>query len=486
MRALEQPLLAVQQVTGGMPALRYRPLMPEDFQALKAAHAALFPIDYDDAFFHKATNALDRIWSCAAFAAVGPYGEERLVGFITAKTVFLHECEVTVSHLQQQQQQQQKENQAMPSALVAAAAADRQHMGLLSPIVDHDQSLYILTLGVLEGFRGQGIASSLTQAACQRACETSMQEGLRDAAVAYKGVPCRPARKLAARADDMQAVLQGLGEVQPALPAMALCSAADPALAASVACRALFLHVIAYNTQAMALYTMQGFACVARLSRFYYISTGRQPDPSTQVYDAYLYVQYVGGAAGMATPWDMLSMAWSPQPQLHQYPAGGEFSDSSIMAGAAAAAAAAAAADTGRSSCDSVTGGLQQQQQPQQEPMGVEQQRQQHDGFSRPRHRQDSANFFGFAAGGGSNECVKQQQQQQQRLELLPPLQQQPLYPQHWHSHPQLQQRPGAQQQQQQQQRRLVASTEAGSNPSRGHYQQHSCQAAPDYVYVNR
>jgi hypothetical protein len=38
-----------------------------------------------------------RIWSCAAFAAVGPYGEEQLVGFITAKAVFLHECEVTVS-----------------------------------------------------------------------------------------------------------------------------------------------------------------------------------------------------------------------------------------------------------------------------------------------------------------------------------------------------------------------------------------------------
>jgi hypothetical protein len=48
-------------------------------------------------------------------------------------------------------------------------------------------------------------------------------------------------------------------------------------------CRALFLHVITYNTQAMSLYTMQGFACVARLSRFYYISTGRQPDPNTQV-----------------------------------------------------------------------------------------------------------------------------------------------------------------------------------------------------------
>jgi hypothetical protein len=43
------------------------------------------------------------------------------------------------------------------------------------------------------------------------------------------------------------------------------------------------VHVITYNTQAMALYTMQGFACVARLSRFYFISTGRQPDPNTQV-----------------------------------------------------------------------------------------------------------------------------------------------------------------------------------------------------------
>jgi hypothetical protein len=42
-------------------------------------------------------NCSCRIWSCAAFAAVGPYGEEHLVGFITAKTVFLHECEVMVS-----------------------------------------------------------------------------------------------------------------------------------------------------------------------------------------------------------------------------------------------------------------------------------------------------------------------------------------------------------------------------------------------------
>jgi hypothetical protein len=46
MRALEQPLLAVQQLKGGISTLRYRPLMPEDFHAVKvsmqsiaAAHA---------------------------------------------------------------------------------------------------------------------------------------------------------------------------------------------------------------------------------------------------------------------------------------------------------------------------------------------------------------------------------------------------------------------------------------------------------------
>jgi len=34
-----------------------------------------------------------------------------------------------------------------------------------------------------------------------------------------------------------------------------------------------------------------GFQCMARLSNFYHIATGRQPDPATVAYDAYLYVQ---------------------------------------------------------------------------------------------------------------------------------------------------------------------------------------------------
>lgn len=48
-------------------------------------------------------------------------------------------------------------------------------------------------------------------------------------------------------------------------------------------CRAVFLHVITYNSAAMSLYSRQGFSCVAKLRAFYYIATGRTPDPHQQV-----------------------------------------------------------------------------------------------------------------------------------------------------------------------------------------------------------
>lgn len=51
-------------------------------------------------------------------------------------------------------------------------------------------------------------------------------------------------------------------------------------------CRAVFLHVITYNTAAMSLYSRQGFCCVAKLRAFYYIATGRTPDPQQQVREA--------------------------------------------------------------------------------------------------------------------------------------------------------------------------------------------------------
>jgi hypothetical protein len=45
----------------------------------------------------------------------------------------------------------------------------------------------------------------------------------------------------------------------------------------------VFLHVITYNSAAMSLYARQGFSCVAKLRQFYYIATGRTPDPHQQV-----------------------------------------------------------------------------------------------------------------------------------------------------------------------------------------------------------
>jgi hypothetical protein len=41
-----------------------------------------------------------RIWSCAA-VGTDAHGSEQLVGFITAKSVFLHEVDASVSTLQQ-------------------------------------------------------------------------------------------------------------------------------------------------------------------------------------------------------------------------------------------------------------------------------------------------------------------------------------------------------------------------------------------------
>lgn len=45
-------------------------------------------------------------------------------------------------------------------------------MGLLAAVYDHDRVLYFLTLGVLEGHRHRGIASTLVARACQHAVDS--------------------------------------------------------------------------------------------------------------------------------------------------------------------------------------------------------------------------------------------------------------------------------------------------------------------------
>lgn len=59
-------------------------------------------------------------------------------------------------------------------------------------------------------------------------------------------------------------------------------------------CRAVYLHVISYNTPAIYLYKKMSFDCVRRLYGFYLIEG--------QHYDAYLFVYYVNGGRSPCSP----------------------------------------------------------------------------------------------------------------------------------------------------------------------------------------
>uniref|UniRef100_A0A7S0S3M9 N-alpha-acetyltransferase 60 n=1 Tax=Chlamydomonas leiostraca TaxID=1034604 RepID=A0A7S0S3M9_9CHLO len=192
------------------PRLYYRPLQPSDYEELKAIHGQLFPIAYEDIFYQKAVRSEDRVFSFAAVIS----GSEQLVGFVTARVVYLHECD----------------------------PLDRHYMHLSGHALDGCTGVYILTLGVTTSWRKCGVASAL------------------------------------------------LGLVHQ--------------YAAHAGCRAVFLHVIAYNEGAMRLYNRAAYQCVARLHNFYCLSVSRNaqptaltpPDPNQSHYDAYLYMLPLGHA----------------------------------------------------------------------------------------------------------------------------------------------------------------------------------------------
>jgi ribosomal protein S18 acetylase RimI-like enzyme len=239
--------------TPTLAALSFRPLAPHDLDQLRALHAALFPIDYDEDFFVKASTGADRIYSYAAFEDAADEREEqeegggdddddgragrrrpsddddgddddddddggrpvtstrkkqRLVGVVTARLVRLHECE----------------------------PPDRRALGLASPAFDGELASYVLTLGVSASgpWRRRGVARALVRMCC--------------------------------------------------------------AHAASARCRAAFLHVAAYNEGALALYGSLGFEPLARHAGFYTIATGRQPDRDVTSYDAVLHALPLAGS----------------------------------------------------------------------------------------------------------------------------------------------------------------------------------------------
>jgi ribosomal protein S18 acetylase RimI-like enzyme len=59
-------------------------------------------------------------------------------------------------------------------------------------------------------------------------------------------------------------------------------------------CKAVFLHVIEYNTGAIMFYKRNRFQCIRRLVSFYQINS--------QNYDAFLYVYYVNGGSPPYSP----------------------------------------------------------------------------------------------------------------------------------------------------------------------------------------
>ncbi|KAK9823261.1 hypothetical protein WJX72_001435 [[Myrmecia] bisecta] len=204
-------------------SLTYRPLCPEDYHELREAHQELFPINYDEGFYYRAVNSLDGIYSWAAFTRTTVARQEKvtLVGFVTARLVHLHSCD----------------------------ASDRGLMGLSSRLMDQELVVYILTLGVVNGYRQMGVASQLVNLVLGTAGE--------------KGV------------------------------------------------RAVYLHVVTYNQPAIRFYERNRFQQAALLRDFYMIATGRQPDPQRTVYDAYLYVHYLDSSVPV-TPYSMLNAAVAP------------------------------------------------------------------------------------------------------------------------------------------------------------------------------
>lgn len=72
------------------------------------------------------------------------------------------------------------------------------------------------------------------------------------------------------------------------------------------AAEAVYLHVITYNSVAIAFYRRNHFIELSLLRGFYYIASGRQPDPSTTSYDALLFSLQLAMPREAQTLWGML------------------------------------------------------------------------------------------------------------------------------------------------------------------------------------
>ncbi|PNH01292.1 hypothetical protein TSOC_012830 [Tetrabaena socialis] len=133
------------------------------------------------------------------------YGRDHLVGFVTARLVYLYECDPMAA-----QRGGAQHSTAAGRVFAVPSTADREMLGLSAKSLDGQAAVYVLTLGVVPGCRGCGIARSLLGLVHQHAV------GMR--------------------------------------------------------CRAIFLHVISYNDAAMRLYGGSGYQAMAQLPNFYHLA----------------------------------------------------------------------------------------------------------------------------------------------------------------------------------------------------------------------
>mmetsp|Transcript_26177 Transcript_26177/g.59593 ORF Transcript_26177/g.59593 Transcript_26177/m.59593 type:complete len:320 (-) Transcript_26177:120-1079(-) len=194
-------------------ALRFRPLGADDFDEMIALHTEWFPVSYDEAFYNKsvqgeiftlvATHSLDPA-DCGAgrsssSTACGARGSEELLGMITMSTTCEHHCDDIMSVL----------------GADCATICKRKPRSRDSPDDEEDSDLgclaYILTLGVVDGFRRRGLARELLR----------------------------------------QAVLY----VNREMPHV----------------HAIYLHVVTYNLAAIALYESMKFLLIGQFNSFYFL-----------------------------------------------------------------------------------------------------------------------------------------------------------------------------------------------------------------------
>jgi len=164
-------------------ALEYRALRPEDYQEVVALHTEWFPVSYDEAFYNKSVRgeiftlaAVHRHSNGNAASEGGSSGSNSgdpggdviatglgdcdLLGIVTMSTNCEHHADDIMSVLGSDCATTCRTKHPKDGGSMANEGADSGNGGALA---------YILTLGVVDGFRRRGLAKELLRRSIQHA-----------------------------------------------------------------------------------------------------------------------------------------------------------------------------------------------------------------------------------------------------------------------------------------------------------------------------